>query len=242
MVKVISSGNGFPRKGKTMRSIAILLLVAAVCGLAIAESGRTGGEATTAEDVLRAYAKRVHTQVLPQAGSLGHRASRAAVSTIAAECLVPHKKVLVAKAESLLRDLPKLELGDRKDWEVVQEYGAFSEEILKELTRGPASSQPDGAAIDQDAFLLAMFWNPIRAASSARAQCLVRSRSAKEYGAVAIIEAMAPPIVYAVNADAKSPIVAFETGRDVAVVHLKLNDSGYYLPEKLEWLRKKAAP
>lgn len=218
---------------------SLVLLVAVLC---LGQTSKPAKETLSADDVLQSYAQRVHAEMLPRANELGDEEIIQLAGNIAAEVLAPHKDLLFAKAKAELAELPKFTLDLTKGWDTVAEVDGsiIRNEFATEL--GPSTSEPATAPVNKDAILLLYFWNAKSAAYTIRTQMLVRHSGPKEYGQRAMIEALARPLVYAVNADPQAPVIAIQTGADVFVVSLKHTDKGYYVDDKVHWLRKKEVP
>ena len=199
-------------------------------------------DAVSADDVLKSYTQRVHAEVLPRANELRHEEIVQLAGKIAAEVLAPHKDLLFAKAKAELFELPKLTVDLSNGWETVAEAegGVIASGFGPELSRStsqPGTTEP----VNKDAILLLYFWNAKSAAYTIRTQMLVRHSGPQEYGQRAMIEALARPLVSAVNADPQAPAIAIQTGADVFVVSLKHTDKGYYVDDKVQWLRRTAS-
>lgn len=217
---------------------SLLLLIAALC---LGQTSQPANETLSADEVLKAYAQRVHAEVLPRASGLRHEEILQLVGKIAAEVLDPHRNLLFEKSKAEIAELPKLAVDLSSGWDTVAEIdgGVIRNDLATELRR--SASQPATEPVDEDAILLLYFWNAKSAANSIRTQMLVWRSGPKEYGQRAMIEALARPLFYAVNADPQAPVIAIQTGAEVFVVSLKHTDRGYYIDEKVQWLRKKEA-
>lgn len=213
-----------------------LLLIAVLC---LGQTSQPEKETLSADEVLKSYAQRVHAEVLPRANELRHEEIIQLTGNIAAEVLAPHRNLLFEKSKAEIAELPKLAVDLSSGWDTVAEVdgGVIDSGFGSELSR--STSQPATEPVNKDAILLLYFWNAKTAAYTIRTQMLVRHSGPKEYGQRAMIEALARPLVYAVNADPQAPVIAIETGADVFVVSLKHTDKGYYLDEKVQWLKRK---
>lgn len=217
---------------------SLFLLIAVLC---LGQTSQPAKETPSADEVLKSYAQRVHAEVLPRANELRHEEIIQLTGNIAAEVLAPHRNLLFEKSKSEIAQLPKLAVDLSSGWDTVAEVdgGIIDSGFGSKLSR--STSQPATQPVAKDAILLLYFWNAKSAANTTRTQMLVWHSGSKEYGQRAMIEALARPLVYAVNADPQAPVIAIETGADVFVVSLKHTDKGYYLDEKVQWLRKKEA-
>lgn len=217
---------------------SLVLLIAVVC---VGQTSKPPKETLSADEVLRSYAQRVHADVLPWANDLRHKEIIQLAGKIAAEVLVPHKELLFAKARAELAELPKLTLDLTRGWETVAEVDGdvIRNEFAKEV--GRSTSQPAHGPVNEDAILLLYFWNAKTAAYTIRTRMLMRHCGPKRYGHRAVIEALARPVVYAVDPDPQRPVIAIETGAEVSVVSLKHKDRGYYVGEKVQFLNRKRA-
>jgi hypothetical protein len=217
---------------------SLLLLIAVLC---LGQTRQPANETLSADEVLKAYAQRVHAEVLSRASELRHEEIIQLTGKIAAEVLAPHRNLLFEKSKAQIAELPKLAVDLSSGWDTVAEVdgGVIDNGFGSELSR--STSQPATEPVNKDAILLLYFWNAKTAANTIRTQMLVKHSGPKEYGQRALIEALARPLVYAVNADPQAPVIAIQTGADVFVVGLKHTDKGYYVDEKVQWLRKKEA-
>ena len=119
-------------------------------------------EKPDADEVLTAFARKVHQDVLANADPTDDDKTLEKINAIAAEMLAPHKDVLLDKAKGLLEDLPRLDLGDRSGWEVVAQDNTLGDQLRRDLELGhvPASTQPDSATIATAVVLLCKLWDP----------------------------------------------------------------------------------
>ena len=191
-----------------------------------------------ADDLLKSYAQRIHVELLPRASELTQEEIFRAVGAIAAEVLVPNRKSLLDKARAELARLPKLTVDTSSGYETVAELeeGSILKALVAEMTRG--TSQPATPPANTDAIALAYLWNPRAVAGIVRQRILVGHLGPRDYGKRAMIEGLAPPIVYAISADPQRPVVAIETGLELFIVYLKLTDTGYYVDDKVQWLKR----
>lgn len=83
-------------------------------------------------------------------------------------------------------------------------------------------------------------WDPYRVAFMTRSQLHVRLLGAAGMGRRAMIDNLAPPAVHHIGGDVSAPILSLTSGPEVVVVHLKRQESGAFLPTKIEWLMAKA--
>lgn len=222
-----------------MKRFVILCLLSAFAVICMAQSSEKA-RPRTADDVLKAYAQRVHAELLPRVNDITTEEIQHVASEIASQVLIPNKELLVAKAKSNLAALPKSELDLASGWETILDAGGGM--LAKQMAKFPrATSQPATRPVDMDALCLMALWNPQGAAGMVRGPVMMEHLGTNGYFKRTMIEYFARPIVSAISSDPQHPVIAFETGPELFVVSLKLTDAGYYLDENVKWLKRKDA-
>jgi hypothetical protein len=219
---------------KTAMTAGFVLLMAVLC---LAQTSKPTEQTLTADDVLRAYARRVHADVLPRVKELKDDEILQLVTTIVEQVLGPHKDLLFERSKTELAELPKLTADFNSGWETV----ANIDSSVIEAERSRPTSHLTTEPVKNNALMLLSLWNAKAAAYTTRTHAIIRLCGAREYGQRAIIEALARPFLYAVDPDPRHPIIAIETGPEIFVISLKHTDEGYYVDDKVQWLRKKGA-
>jgi hypothetical protein len=223
---------------KRASAVGLLVVFAFACLAHSDEKPRP--QTQTADDLLREFARRVQTELLPRE-NLSPTDAQSAAGLIASEVLIPKKDLLFEKVKAELAELPKLSVDLRSGWEVIAvvENGGINREILYQL-RQDSASQPTTRATSEGLLLLAL-WSPRSAALQMRTRILVTRVGPREIGRRTMIDALARVAVYAVDTDIKRPVLAIESGPELVVVHLTRTDGGYYVDEKVEWLKRATA-
>jgi len=223
---------------KRFIAFGLLLVLSVLC---LARSNGKVKRPGNADDLLKTYAQRIHVELLPHASEMTHEEVIRSVGEISAEVLAPDKKLLSDKAKAELAKLPKLTVDMSSGWETVlklEQGWGVANRFAAELRRG--TPQPETRPIDRDGVLLAVYWNPKEVISTVRSQVLGSHLGIKDYSKRSLIEKFAPPIVYAISADPQRPVVAIKTGPELFIVNLKLTEAGYYVDEKVQWLKRKS--
>ena len=211
---------------RTMRCAFVLLLTLAAAGCT--------AQPKTADDVLRAYRERVYSELLPRIGREPINRELAA-GIAAARILLPEKPLLFAKVKADLARLPSLRF-QADEWETIAERTEYLE-MAVEARRNLSKSAP--TPIDPAAFPFAVFWDPQITAREVRRCVVMMGYGPEQYQELAEIETLLPPAVYAISADPVHPILVYETGPELFIVELRRTKDGYYVDEKIQWLRKK---
>jgi hypothetical protein len=132
------------------------------------------------------------------------------------------KHILPVRAQ--LHELAKANLGTLE----VRQYDFRDYELRLSVSsrENPLPERRPGATTA--GMLVFEFWNPVRAAHRFKEIALARQVGLSAVGLHKLRDRLAPPLVYAVSADAAKPVVALESGKELCVVELTYDEGGFY--------------
>jgi len=200
-----------------------------------AELPRAGRSSATPE-WQRAVSRQIHETFLPQLDSLSTQELNRKVIATMGRTMESYTTNLRQRGEEVLAELEPIDLGASAGWTRVAVSEDLSTKFMAEFRRTPGVSQ------EGPSMLALGMWNPRRAAAAARSHVMAKTLGAETFGKRMLLEACAPPVVYAADPRPDYPVIVFDTGPERFVVTLRRTPGGCYLPEKAEWFRRADAP
>lgn len=221
--------------------IAVMLALVGLAGCGtptqgIVETGRVP------EEVLATFRREVHRQLSTSDGSVREddleklllKASR-----IAQQRLLPERRLLMAKAQRELADLPDPDKrSPESQWvEAKTIEGSTISDSVRDFMEEWELEEAERPG--RDAFLYAMsFWSPSAAALRVRDYVLLEFLSVDDYGQRSMMRALASPVFWAVDRDPKRPVIAVDMGPEVCIVHLERTSQGAYVDIRTQIFRQ----
>ena len=96
----------------------------------------------------------------------------------------------------------------------------------------------EGADIDGYLYLL-RFWNPVNAAGYTKSLVIARVVTPAEYGGRTMAERLLPDEYFLLSGEAQNPTLAIVSLRDIFTVEMILDESGCYVPLRLQWYEER---
>ena len=223
--------------------IAIVMLLLPLSALAEDSEPSAAEAKTTAEDILDAYHQAVYDKLSPKFSESSHQDIQKMAAQLAREHLLPHKELLHRHAAQTLEKLPKL---DAKRLDGMRPVFDADKQKQLEAAMGlffGSSPVANKEATEELAGMLmaASQWNPAKAAKTIRSASMARTLGSAEYGKRAMLEALAPTKIAALDKNPEKPAIAFIAGPEIFIVWLEYSKKdGYYKPLKAKWLTKAA--
>jgi hypothetical protein len=146
----------------------------------------------------------------------------------------PHAEMLGDSALSALSAIPSFD-STRLDGLVLRD--SVDLETLRLLDM---LIPEEGGDIDGYLYLL-HFWNPANAAGYTKSIILGWILNPGEYGGRTMAERLVPDEYFLLESEAENPVVAIVSLRDIFTVEMMLDESGCFLPLRLEWYEKDIA-
>ncbi|NBB94386.1 MAG: hypothetical protein GVY16_01415 [Planctomycetes bacterium] len=211
------------------RNIAFLLVVSVALAYGAIAMANKGAEPTT-DDVQERFSERMYWELMPDASELSSDEIFQKASSLAHEILMPHTALFLEAAKADLAALPKIGI----DTAAFDTVANVADSIIGQA----AAEMDDKDAKTREALLFIFFRDPVKTAQFIRSGIIARKKTPREMSLRSMIERLGGTEVYALNQDPLKPVIAMKTGPEFFIVHLAYNDKGYYVDEKVQWIRK----